>query len=73
MTHRQSVATDSMSRGLDWGGAGGVALVVECPIADNAGACAWAARRRGSAMKSSHLNCSVAHLHRIGRTARAGD
>lgn len=31
------VATDAMGRGLDWGGAGGVGLVIECPLAENAG------------------------------------
>ena len=31
------VAPDAMSRGLDWGGGGGVGLVIECPLAENAG------------------------------------
>jgi hypothetical protein len=32
-----AVATDAMSRGLDWGGGGGLGLVIECPLAENAG------------------------------------
>jgi hypothetical protein len=67
-----------MSRGLDWGGEGGVGLVIECPLAENAGKCVCvfvSVCVCGLVVLFIHFYyvAAVTHLHRIGRTARAGE